>query len=214
MKIGCSNINWVSPTPHLPFAVKALALAVEKGLSIPVVYNTNGYINIDILKKLDGIIDIYLPDCKYGDDSEAETYSVLPGYFSVSIQAVREMVRQTGILQFDTKGAAVSGVLVRHLIMPRNVAGSAKIFSALAEINPDIHISLMSQYQPRFRALHHEVIGRKITKPEFIAAWEAFRSSGLHNGYFQFPDDFTESDPYFPDFNRPDPDIFSAKSSM
>ena len=115
---GCENINWVTPTPHLPFLVEALAIAVEKGLNLPLVYNTNSYMLLEILDLLEGVVDIYLPDMKYGENIMAESFSNMPNYFEVSVAAVTEMVRQVGPLKVNQKGVAEKGVLVRHLVLP------------------------------------------------------------------------------------------------
>lgn len=206
--LGCHNINWVTPTPHLPFLVEALAIAVEKGLSIPLVYNTNGYDRLEILQLLDGIVDIYLPDMKYGSDAWAEEFSELPDYFAISTEAVRIMYDQVGVLQVDSKGVAQRGVLVRHLVLPEDIAGSRKVFQAISRIDPQIPISIMAQYHPCYRAINHPLIGRRIKKSEYRRAVELFEETGLVNAYRQDIADLEYHDPYFPDFQKPNGKIF------
>lgn len=206
--LSCHNINWVTPTPQLPFLVEALSIAVEKGLSIPVVYNTNGYDRLEILQLLEGIVDIYLPDMKYGADIWAEEFSALPNYLAVSTQAIREMYRQVGILQLDSQHVAQRGLLIRHLVLPEGTAGSRKVFQTIAAIDPQIPVSIMAQYHPCYQAIHHPVIGRRIKKNEYLQVLDMFAESGLTNAYRQDIAELENHDPYFPDFNRPDEEIF------
>ncbi|MCK9244398.1 MAG: radical SAM protein [Candidatus Marinimicrobia bacterium] len=198
---GCENINWVTPTPHLPFLVEALALAVEQGLNIPLVYNTNGYDRVEILQLLDGVVDIYLPDMKYAEDIWAEEYSGLQNYFDVNVAAVREMYRQVGALVIDKNNVARKGLLIRHLVLPDNRAGSARVFRALAAIDPHIPVSLMAQYHPCYKAIGHAVLGRRITRREYLKALEDFENTGVLKAYTQDYQDLEREDLFFPDFN-------------
>jgi len=206
---GCENINWVTPTPHLPFLVEAFAIAVEKGLNLPLVYNTNGYMRLEILELLEGIVDIYLPDMKYGENIWAESFSNMPNYFEVSVAAVTEMVRQVGPLKVNQKGVAEKGVLVRHLVLPEGTAGSRKVFRALANINPQIPVSIMAQYSPCFKAAKHPILGRRITKQEYQNALDDFKEAGLKFAYAQNLEEMEIEDLYFPDFKQDDNKIFT-----
>ncbi|HPB00655.1 MAG TPA: radical SAM protein [Candidatus Marinimicrobia bacterium] len=199
--VGCENINWVTPTPHLPFLVDALASAVEQGLKIPVVYNTNGYDRVEVLRLLDGIVDIYLPDMKYGEDVWAEEYSGLKNYFTINVAAIKEMYRQVGLLIINEKGVAVKGLLVRHLVLPNGRAGSARLFRALAKIDPQVPVSLMAQYHPCYQAVGHPVLGRRISRDEYLKALEDFENAGLLNAFTQDYISLEHEDFFFPDFN-------------
>jgi len=206
---GCENINWVTPTPHLPFLMEALAIAVEKGLNLPLVYNTNSYMRLEILELLEGVVDIYLPDMKYSENTWAESFSNIPNYFEISISAVSEMVRQVGPLQINQKGVAKKGVLVRHLVLPEGTAGSRKVFRALAKINPQIPVSIMAQYSPCFKAVKHPVLGRRVTKQEYQNALDDFEEAGLKLAYTQNIGEMEIEDLYFPDFKQDDNKIFT-----
>ena len=199
--VGCENINWVTPTPHLPFLVDALASAVEQGLKIPVVYNTNGYDRVEVLRLLDGIVDIYLPDMKYGEDVWAEEYSGLKNYFTINVAAIKEMYRQVGLLIINEKGVAVKGLLVRHLVLPNGRAGSARLFRALAKIDPQVPVSLLAQYHPCYQAVGHPVLGRRISRDEYLKALEDFENAGLLNAFTQDYISLEHEDFFFPDFN-------------
>ncbi len=199
--VGCENINWVTPTPHLPFLVDALASAVEQGLKIPVVYNTNGYDRVEVLRLLDGIVDIYLPDMKYGEDVWAEEYSGLKNYFTINVAAIKEMYRQVGLLIINENGVAVKGLLVRHLVLPNGRAGSARLFRALAKIDPQVPVSLMAQYHPCYQAVGHPVLGRRISRDEYLKALEDFENAGLLNAFTQDYISLEHEDFFFPDFN-------------
>jgi len=199
--LGCENINWVTPTPHLPFLVEALALAVDQELNLPVVYNTNGYDRLEVLRLLDGVVDIYLPDMKYGEDVWAEEYSGLKDYFTINIMAVREMYRQVGSLIIDANGIAQKGLLVRHLVLPEGRAGSARIFRALAAIDPQIPVSLMAQYHPCYKAIGHPVLGRRVNRREYLKALDDFENAGMLKAYTQDYRKLEHEDLFFPDFN-------------
>jgi len=206
---GCENINWVTPTPHLPFLVEALAIAVEKGLNLPLVYNTNSYMCPEILELLEGVVDIYLPDMKYGEDIRAESFSNITNYFEISVAAVTEMVRQLGPLKVNQKGVAEKGVLVRHLVLPEGISGSQKVFKAIANINPQIPVSIMAQYSPCFKAVKHPILGRRITKKEYQNALDDFKEAGLKFAYIQKLEEMEIEDSYFPDFKQNDNKIFT-----
>jgi putative pyruvate formate lyase activating enzyme len=177
---GCHNINLVTPTPQMPQIMKALVLAIEQGLKIPLVYNTGGYDSVETLRLLDGIVDIYMPDMKYGDDKTAKKYSLIRDYFKAAKNAVLEMRRQVGDLAVDERGIAVRGLLIRHLVLPNNLAGSKKVFEFLAkEVSENTTVNIMDQYHPCHRASEHPELDRRITHDEYKEAVEIARKAGL-----------------------------------
>ncbi|MHB9131067.1 MAG: radical SAM protein [Armatimonadota bacterium] len=202
---GCHNIDLVSPTHMVAQIVEALALAIPRGLRLPIVYNSNGYDSLDTLALLDGIVDIYLPDLKYADDEPARRFSQAPGYPEVALGAIKEMYRQAGDLVLDTNDLAQRGVIVRHLVLPHNLAGTREVLCRLAEeVSPTITVSLMAQYYPTHRAMGIPELSRTITAGEYDDALDAFADAGLENGWAQAlheaPDtyrpDFTEDHPF------------------
>ncbi len=177
---GCHNINFVTPTHVLPQILEALPYAVRAGLKVPIVWNCGGYEAVEALKLLQGIVDIYMPDFKYGDGKWAARYSNAPDYPEVAEAAIREMHRQVGDLQIDERRIARRGLLVRHLVMPNDVAGTEKVMQVLASISRDTYVNVMAQYRPCFEAVGDEFIGRRITPEEYRRAVEAARRAGLH----------------------------------
>ncbi len=183
--LGCHNINFVTPTPQVPQIVKALSIAIEKGLKLPLVYNTSAYDSLETLKLLDGIIDIYMPDAKYSDDKIALKYSNAPNYFEIMKKAIKEMHRQVGDLVVNEEGIAVKGLLVRHLVLPNNLAGSEKIFEFLAkEISPNTFVNVMSQYYPAWKSFQYPELSRRITEEEFQETINLAKKFGLKRLYF------------------------------
>jgi putative pyruvate formate lyase activating enzyme len=182
----CHNINFVTPTHFVPQILEALSFAWEMGFDLPLVYNTSGYDSIEALKLLEGIIDIYLPDMRYSDNQVAKRLSSAEDYVEVNRKAVKEMYRQVGNLVMDEDGVAQKGLLIRHLILPIDLAGSKKTFGFIAEeISAKIHVSLMNQYFPSFKAKEVVSINRKITSEEYELAKESFFKSGLSLGWMQ-----------------------------
>lgn len=180
-KQGCHNISLINPTSQVPQILAALPLAIKQGLVIPFVYNTNAYDSVETLELLDGIIDVYLPDCKYSDNDLAKKYSQVPDYFQTAKKAIKEMHRQTGDLEFDGQGLARKGLLVRHLILPNNIAGSAKVLKFLAEeISPDTFVNIMNQYNPCWRAKDFPEIDRQITIEEYERVIDLAKEYGLN----------------------------------
>ncbi|MCD6422168.1 radical SAM protein [bacterium] len=178
---GAENINLVTPTPHLSIIVEALYLATRNGLKIPVVYNTSGFERVEVLRKLRNLIDIYLPDFKYGDDEIAQRLSGLPrgiSYFKVAKKAISEMFRQVGHLKIK-EGKAYQGVLVRHLVLPNDLAKSKKVFKALASIAKGMWVNVMDQYWPAWRAKEYPELSRRISQSEYQRAVSLARSFGL-----------------------------------
>jgi putative pyruvate formate lyase activating enzyme len=179
---GCHNINLVSPSHVVPQILKALVLAVEGGLQIPLVYNTGGYDSLETLKLLDGIVDIYMPDMKFANGGYAKKYSRAQDYPQVNRAAVHEMFRQVGDLQIDDRGIAVRGLLVRHLVLPRNLAGTKQIVQFLAdEISPHTYLNLMAQYHPAYQASRYPELNCRITAKEYDAAFRIAKKVGLAN---------------------------------
>lgn len=180
---GCHNINLVSPSHVVAQALAALDLAADGGLRIPIVYNTGGYDSPEALTLLDGVVDVYMVDVKYGDSSVARAYSRVPDYAEVNRAALREMHRQVGDLFMDDDGIAVRGLLVRHLVMPDGVAGTDDVMRFLAEeISRDTFVNLMDQYRPAYRAHEHPPIARRITADEYASAV----ASARHHGIWRF----------------------------
>lgn len=198
--LGCHNINLVSPSHFVPQIVEAVNHAVPLGLSIPLVYNTNAYDSLSTLKLLDGIIDIYLPDIKYASDDCARKYSHVNNYVQISRAAIQEMFRQVGNLSLDKSGIALRGLIVRHLILPNDIAGSESSLKWLANsISREITVSIMSQYNPCYLAHQESQLGRKITVNEYNAVRELVHSLGIENGWLQEMD---SPNNYLPDFQR------------
>lgn len=178
---GCHNINFVSPTHVVPQILEALEIAVQAGLSIPLVYNSGGYDSVETLKRLDGIFDIYMPDMKYSDEQNAQRFSGVKDYLTVNRAAVREMHRQVGDLQLDADGVATRGLLVRHLVLPNGIAGTAEVCRFLSQdISTGTYLNVMAQYRPCFKAFDIPELMRPITREEFAEAVKIARSFGLH----------------------------------
>jgi putative pyruvate formate lyase activating enzyme len=179
-KTGCHNINLVSPTHVVPQILEALELAIARGLSIPLVYNSGGYDSVETLRLLEGIVDIYMPDMKYSDDEIARQYSGIENYPAVNRAAVKEMHRQVGDLQIDEQGVAIRGLLVRHLVLPHGLAGTQEIVRFLAEeISLNTYLNVMAQYHPCHKACQFSLLSRSITREEFLEAVELAQQQGL-----------------------------------
>ncbi|MDH7596627.1 MAG: radical SAM protein [Methanothrix sp.] len=178
---GCHNVNLVTPTHVVPQILEALVIACEMGLSIPLVYNSGGYDSVETLRLLDGIIDIYMPDAKYGSDEMAIRYSNAPGYVEVMKAAIREMHRQVGDLVIEN-GIAVRGLLVRHLVLPNNLAGTEEVVRFISELSKNTYINIMDQYRPEYRADQYTELSRRITLSEYREALRLARAAGLSRG--------------------------------
>ncbi len=184
--LGCHNINLVTPTHVLPQILKALSIAIPKGLNIPIVYNTGGYELAQIIKLLDGIIDIYLPDMRYADNDMAIQYSLAPDYPKYNQEALKEMHRQVGVAKINNEGIIERGLIIRHLVLPNNIAGTDKIMAFIAnELSRGTYISLMSQYFPCYKAAQFKEISRRITYQEYEDAKRAMEKYGLSCGWTQ-----------------------------
>ena len=181
---GCHNINLVTPTHVMPHILGATRIALKKGLQLPLCYNTSGYERADIIKILDGIVDIYLPDMKFMDGAEAERYNKAEAddYPEKTQEALKEMHRQVGELVTDERGIALRGLMVRHLVMPNRVAGTREFVQWVAEnLSPGTYVNIMSQYRVEFKAYEYEKIARAIKPEEFIEAMEWAKEAGLTN---------------------------------
>ena len=177
---GCHNINFVTPTHVVPQILEALPYAIERGLRVPLVYNSSGYDSRETLELLDGIFDIYMPDFKFWDNRWAERYCKTSDYREVAIAAVREMHRQVGDLATDERGIAYKGLLVRHLVMPNQVAGTEEIMEFLAkEISPNTYVNVMDQYRPCGSARWDEFINRRLDSKEYRDSVSAVKRAGI-----------------------------------
>jgi putative pyruvate formate lyase activating enzyme len=179
-RAGCHNINFVTPTHVVPQILEALPYAIEAGLRVPLVYNSGGYDRRDTLELLEGIFDIYMPDFKFWDNRWAERYCGAPDYRESAIAAFREMHRQVGDLAMDERGIAYKGLLVRHLVMPNQVAGTEEIMEFLAkEISPNTYVNVMDQYRPCGSAHRDEFINRRLHSKEYRDAVAAAQRAGI-----------------------------------
>ena len=182
-EIGCHNINFVTPTHYVPHIVLAIDIAAGNGLRLPIVYNSCGWERLEILKKLDGIIDIYLPDFKYSDGKMAAKYSSdAETYPGITKESLLEMHRQVGIAKPASDGLMYRGLMIRHLVMPNNVSGTKKVIQWIAEnLSKDTYLNLMSQYTPMYKAHNYPEISRGITYKEYNEAIEWAKEAGLTN---------------------------------
>lgn len=182
-RMGCHNINVVTPTHYSPHIVRALALGAENGLRLPLVYNTCGWERQEVLQLLDGIVDIYLPDFKYADGNMARLYSAGARlYPEVTKAALLEMHRQVGKIRLNTEGLAWRGLMIRHLVMPNGVSGTKEVVEWIAANLPkDTYVNLMSQYTPTYKAFDYPEISRRITRAEYNQAIGWARKAGLTN---------------------------------
>jgi len=179
--IGCHNINLVSPSHVVPQILAGLLIAADAGLRLPLVYNTGGYDSLKTLRLLDGIVDIYMPDMKYADAEMAQRYSKVSDYPRVNQVAVKEMHRQVGDLLLDERGIAQRGLLVRHLVLPEELAGTAEIAHFLAaQVSKNTYVNIMAQYRPCYKAHELPPLDRPITREEYIQAMDLAHKAGLH----------------------------------
>ncbi len=179
-KLGCENINLVSPSHVAPQILEALPQAIDRGLRIPIVYNTGGYDSVEMLQLLDGIVDIYMPDMKYGSNDVAKRLSGVSDYVERNQEAVLEMHRQVGDLVIDQDGVARRGLLVRHLVLPEGLAGTDVVTRFIAEkVSKDTYVNIMDQYRPCFKASSIPALSRGITSREFEEAMRVARENGL-----------------------------------
>jgi len=179
---GCHNINFVSPSHVVPQILAAVLIAAQAGLRIPLVYNTGGYDSMAMLELLDGVIDIYMPDMKYSDPVVAKRYSRIPDYPQINQKAVKEMHRQVGDLSVDKDGIAVRGLLVRHLVLPDNLAGTDEVVRYLCErVSQNTYLNIMNQYHPAYKSHHYPALNRRLTDQEYQSAVEFAIAAGMTN---------------------------------
>jgi putative pyruvate formate lyase activating enzyme len=183
---GAHNINFVTPTHYSARIAEAIMTARKRGLKVPIVWNSSGYDSVDVLECLEGMVEVYMPDMRYGETEPARCYSNAPDYPQVNREAISEMYRQVGTLEVDSDGIARRGLLIRHLVLPNKLSATDKIFEFIAEeISTETHISLMSQYFPAYRAHEFEMISRRITKKEYLIAKRLMEKYNLTNGWIQ-----------------------------
>lgn len=200
---GCHSVNFVSPSHFVPQMLRAVYIAIGMGLELPIVYNTSSYDDLETLRLLDGIVDIYLPDLKYSDNSAGVEYSGCASYVEVSRAAVKEMYRQVENLVLDEKGIATRGVIVRHLVLPNDLAGSEETLRWIAQkLGTDVTISVMAQYYPTHKAMDNPLLSRTVRAREYERVLDLVDSLGFTNGWCQ---EFEAERTYRPNFQRTSP---------
>ncbi len=200
---GALNIDLVTPTIWAERIRQPIIEARQEGLKIPIVWNSNAYESVEMLKTFEGLVDIYLPDFKYGYDDLGFKYSGIKNYVEKAKASIKEMLRQVGNLKLSEEGIAQKGLMVRHMILPGNVENSKKALDCVKEISPDICLNLMSQYEPTHKAEKFPEINRNITQKEFEEVFDYLTGLGLENGWVQQMDspktllpDFTKENPF------------------
>jgi putative pyruvate formate lyase activating enzyme len=195
---GCHNIGLVSPTHFSATILKSICIAAGYGLNLPIIYNTNGYDSVGMLKYYEDVVDIYLPDFKYGNDEYAKKYSLVDNYFEKTKSAVKEMFRQVGDKLVYYGDVVVRGLIIRHLVLPNDLSETEKVFKFIAEeLSPDVHISLMSQYYPTNKSHKDILIDRPLRNSEHEKALRLLDKYGLHNGWHQEMESAESYRPYF-----------------
>ena len=180
------NINLVTPTSYTLQIIEAIKIAKKKGLTIPIIYNTNGYERVETLKLLEGYVDVYLPDLKYYDDKIAMKYSKIENYFEIATKAIQEMYRQVGSPKLDKRGMIREGVMIRHLILPNNIENSKNVLKWIKEnIDEDVYVDIMAQYFPTYKAKENNELNRKLTKEEYQEIENYVYQLDIKNGYMQ-----------------------------
>jgi putative pyruvate formate lyase activating enzyme len=199
---GCHNVEPVTPTPQMPLVMEALCMARMQGLTVPFIYNCGGYENPEVIHLLDGMVDIYLPDFKYGLAQDGVLFSAAPDYPRFAIESIQEMVRQVGDDPVMENGVATRGIIIRHLILPGRLENSREALRLLKnEISTNVPISLMSQYTPIAKVCSHPLLGRRITSTEYAQILDYALALGFENLFVQDVND----DNLTPDFNRENP---------
>jgi len=180
---GCHNLNLVTPAHVVPQILEALLLAVRQGFHLPVVYNTSSYDSLVALKLLDGVVDIYMPDIKYGADDVGLRYSTVRSYYRVVKRTIKEMHRQTGDLAVDGNGLAKRGLLIRLLMLPNGLSGTRRVLEFIAsDVSSDSYVNLMAQYRPAYKAYQHPELARHPSHDEFADAVRCALKVGIHRG--------------------------------
>ena len=197
---GAHNINLVTPTMYVLQIIEAIKIAKLKGLNIPIVYNSNGYENVETIKLLNGYIDVYLPDLKYYSNELSKKYSNVNNYFETATSAIKEMYSQVGKAEFDENGLIKKGVIIRHLVLPNHIQNTKNILKWISDNMPsDIYVSVMAQYFPAYKAKEDDLINRKLNKKEYNEVLNYLYSLDLENGYIQELGEHEEE--YVPDFD-------------
>ena len=180
------NVNLVTPTSYVPQIIKAIKLARQNGFNLPIVYNTNGYENVETIKMLNGYIDIYLPDLKYYYNELGEKYSKVKKYFEIATEAIKEMYNQVGTPVLDDNGIMQKGLMIRHLILPNNIENSKQVLKWIKEnIDENVYVSIMAQYFPTYKVKEDGYLNRKLNKVEYEEIENYLYSLELENGYIQ-----------------------------
>lgn len=180
------NINLVTPTSYVPQIIEAIKIAKNKGLKIPIVYNTNSYENIETIKMLKGYIDIYLPDLKYADNLLAKKLSNISNYFETATQAIQEMYKQVGKPELNENGVMQKGMIIRHLVLPNYIENSKNVLNWIHENLPkEVYVSIMAQYFPTYKAKEDEKLNRKLTQEEWNEILKYIETLEIENGYIQ-----------------------------
>lgn len=194
------NINLVTPTMYVYQIIEAIKIAKSKGLNIPIIYNSNGYENIETIKLLNGYIDVYLPDLKYYTNGLSKKYSKVDNYFETATKAIKEMYNQVGQAKFDENGLIKKGVIIRHLVLPNHIQNTKNILKWISDNMPDdIYVSVMAQYFPTYKAKDDDLINRKLNKKEYNEVLNYLYSLDLENGYIQ--DLGSHEEEYVPNFD-------------
>ncbi len=196
--LGAHNINLVTPSNYTNLLVSTLKIA-KNTVKLPIVWNSSGYETVANIKKLEGLVDVYLPDFKYSDDNLAWEYSKAKGYFEVAKKAIAEMRRQQSNDVFDDDGMMKSGVIVRHLVLPNQLENTRGVLNTISEIDKKMYVSLMGQYFPTPAVQNHPTLSRRLTAEEYDKATDMFFEAGLSNGFSQDLDSATEE--YVPNFD-------------
>ena len=198
---GVNNINLVTPTMYVYHIIEAIKIAKEKGLKIPIIYNTNGYENVETIKMLKGYIDVYLPDFKYYNNEIAKKYSGIENYYEITSKAIKEMISQVGNPIFDENGIIQKGVIIRHLILPNYMQNTKNVLKYIKEnIGKDTYVSVMAQYFPTYKTKQDEKLNRKINIKEYKEIEKHIYMLGLNNGYMQ--DLGKHEEEYVPNFKE------------
>ena len=196
---SANNINLVTPTMYTYQIIEAIKIARVKGLNLPIIYNSNGYENVETLRDLRGYVDVYLPDLKYYADELAIKYSKAPNYFKIATKAILEMINQVGLPEFDENGMIKKGVIIRHLVLPGHIQNSKHILKWLKEnVEGKAYVSVMAQYFPTYKAKEDEYLNRKLTRKEYSEIEQYLYLLDIQNGYMQELGKHEEE--YVPDF--------------
>jgi len=185
-KKGAHNINLVTPTMYVPQIIESIKIAKEDGLNLPIIYNTNGYENVETIKMLEGYIDVYLPDLKYYSNALSKKYSGVNNYFYIASNAIKEMINQVGFPEFNKEGLITRGVIIRHLVLPNHIQNTKNILKWIKEnLPPDVWVSVMAQYFPTYKAKEDKFLNRKLKTEEYKEIEDYLYLLNFENGYMQ-----------------------------